>query len=310
MSEREQELIALLLEETGQFSRPRARTISSFFDSLGDLEGATGASLSGLTQHSGKPLLRQGEIAVIRNLTKGQMFDSSKSVTDNFISVISREFTKRQLNMLASLNLESMNPNPFLIQSLNLSTPEEVIRLNVYAAATRSIVTSFGMVVQNMLSVTSESVHKVKSGWDLVKVKDGVNNWIQVKSGPNDMDKDQIVYWAGQIADVEQAGGKGYIGMTYGKRDNQTVTLSLLKSYLPDQELKTLIGRELWDFLSDDTELHSHVLNILRQEAIRVLNGNNIVGEVEACVRKVTKEFVERYGDGPEGVKKYVDYIF
>ena len=310
MSEKEQELISILLEESGQFTKSRARSVSSFFDSLKDFSQATESSLVRLAQHSGKQALRREEIASILSVIGSGVIDINKPVSDNFIAAVSRSFTRRQLEMLRSLDLDAMYPNPFLIQSLNLSTPDEVVRLNVYAAATRSIVTSFGMVVQNMLSATSESVHKVRSGWDLLKVKDGVNHWVQVKSGTNDMDKDQIVYWAEQIGKVEESGEKGYIGMTYGKRDNQTVTLSLLKSYLPDQELKTLIGRELWDFLSGDPELHSRILDILRREAVRVLNGNNIVNELEACIERVKGEFVERYGDGPEGIRKYINDIF
>lgn len=311
MSEKEQELIALALVESGYFGKGRAIIVSAFFEGVEDFLSVGFAQLKSLTYVSGKPLLKSDELDNILELRKIGLVDPEKPLADNFIAVISRGFTRRQVNMLRTLSLDSLNPNPFLIQSLNLSTPEEVIRLNVYAAATRSIVTSFGLIVQNMIGSTSETVKKLRSGWDLLKTdRDQRKHWIQVKSGPNDMDKDQVIYWSNQIDKVISEGHSGYIGMTYGKRDSQTVTIGLLKKYLPDWEMKTLIGKELWDFLSDDPDLHSRVLKVLREQATIVLNGNNILDELDNCVKRVTEEFLDRYGDGQDGVDRYLDDLF
>ncbi|MGC9107494.1 MAG: PmeII family type II restriction endonuclease [Infirmifilum sp.] len=310
MSEKDKEFIAILLEESKKFNRQRARTVSSFFEDFYDFCSATEETLSDLKQHSQKPLLKKEEIEAIVEIIRSGLIDCSKTLPENFIAAISRNFIKRQLDMIRSLTLYSLNPNPFLIQSLKLSTPEEVIRLNVYAAVTRSIVTSFGLIIENMLAATSESVQKIKSGWDLLKIKDGIKHWIQVKSGPNDMDKDQIEFWRTKIEEVEERGERGYIGFTYGKKDNNTVTIDLLKQYLPDYEMRTLIGRELWDFLSDDPNMHSKVLDILRQEALRILKDKNIINEVEDCINRLKNEFLEKYGEGYEGVRKYINDIF
>jgi len=46
------------------------------------------------------------------------------------------------------------------------------------------------------------------------------------------MDYDQIRTRAREIENVEKEGNKVYIGITYGDRDNKTVTFSLLEKYL------------------------------------------------------------------------------
>ncbi len=310
LSEREQELIAMLLEDRCGFSRARAKAVSAIFESRLDFASATRDSLSAVKLHSGRQAIRADEISAILKFNSNGGMDPSMPLPEAMISAITGRFINRQIDMLKSMKLSSLNPNPFIIRSLNLATPSDVVRLNVYAAATRSIVTSFGSAVENMLVATSDSVEKVRAGWDLVKVKDGIRHWIQVKSGPNDMDKDQVNTWRVEIERKEKENEKGYIGVTYGKRENATVTFGLLKSYLPNYELRTLIGRELWEFLGDDPQFPSKVLDVLRREAIRALSSKNIIVELDDTIARLTSDFTSTYGDGEAGVGKYIESIF
>ena len=54
------------------------------------------------------------------------------TIAENFLASICRDFTGGQLVMVENLTLGKIHPNPFLIRALNLNTPEEVVRLNVY----------------------------------------------------------------------------------------------------------------------------------------------------------------------------------
>jgi len=215
--------------------------------------------------------------------------------------------------MVENLTLGKIHPNPFLIRALNLNTPEEVVRLNVYMTATRSIVTSMGFFIQKLLISCSESAESPpgKSGWDAIKTtSDGEKCWIQVKSGPNDMDKDQIVYWAAKIEEKIQEGDRAYIGIAYGKRTNKTVTLGLLKQILPNSEMITLIGRELWDFVSEDTRYTVNLFEVLRQSASQVLAQSSIDEAIERCSDRIIAEFIGKYGEGSQGVFNYIADIF
>ncbi len=127
--------------------------------------------------------------------------------------------------MLGDISLEDLNSNPLLCAALKLRTPYELIKYNVYALATRSIVTSMGYLVQNLLLYSSADVYDGKGynegknvKWDLVVERlDDVRSYIEVKSGPNDLDKGQVKSYRKEIQAVEKLGHKGYIGITYGK---------------------------------------------------------------------------------------------
>ncbi|HLO52041.1 MAG TPA: TdeIII family type II restriction endonuclease, partial [Kamptonema sp.] len=182
-----------------------------------------------------------------------------------------------------------------------------------FMAATRSIVTSMGFFIEQLLISCSESVAIAprKSGWDVIKtISNGEKCWIQVKSGPNNMDKDQIVYWKDKIQEKINEGDRAYIGIAYGKRTNQTVTIPLLKQILTDWENTTLIGRELWDFVSEDPEYTSSLFEILRQSANQVLAQSSIYDAIENAAQRLIDEFVRKYGDGTQGVCNYIKNIF
>lgn len=313
MSERLHEMLAFVLENDAGLTKGRARSVASFF---ADIESFLSVTRRELEEIRGigrrRPIRLKGE-EIDKIIEAKEHLDPRRSVSENFLAAISRAFTKRQLEMIQGLNLDNLSPNPFLIKALNLHTPEEVVRLNVYMVATRSIVTSMGFFVEKLLLSSSDSVEKAPrgSGWDIIKEGgEGEKHWIQVKSGPSDMDKDQIVYWSEKIKEKMSEGDKAYIGITYGKRTNKTVTIGLMKQLLPDWEMKTLIGKELWDFISDDPEYHTMLFDTLRRSAQAVLSRHSICEEIEACVERLRKEFVGKYGDGEAGVSNYISDIF
>lgn len=307
-----QNLIEFVLWSDGGLSKGVARKVSSYFTSLGEFLSCTKEQLEGLKSASGLTLkIDSGDIEEVLRVRDAGILSQDLPLVDNYIRGLARDFTRRQVENISALSLDSLNINPLLIRSLNLKTPLEVFEFNVNAAVSRSIVTSMGYFVQNLLEVTSDDVEKVKSGWDLVKhVPDGTNHWIQVKSGPNDMDKDQIIYWLHEIQNVEGHGDHGYIGMTYGKRDNSTVSLSLMRTYIPDMEIRTLVGRELWDFLSGDGQFHVRLFDSLRVSAANILGSRSIQEEIEKKILGILTEFEGRYGVGEEGLAKYIQSIF
>jgi hypothetical protein len=124
------------------------------------------------------------------------------------------------------------------------------------------------------------------------------------------MDKDQVVYWAEKIKEKFRKGDKAYIGFTYGKRTSRTVTIGLLKQILPDWEIQTLIGKELWDFLSEYPNYSSSLFEVLRKSANQVLHENSIYIEIDRCADRINEEFIQEFGDGEQGVANYISSIF
>lgn len=314
MDEKFHEMLAFVLYSDGGLGRSRARSIASYFLSLDEFMTLKSKDLGSIKTVSGKKVeLSKQEIETIKIIQKSNLVDPKLTTAQNYLSAVARAFTKRQLSMIRELSLDKINVNPFLVKALNLHNPEEVVRLNVYMVTTRSIVTSMGFFIQNLLIASSERAEggPEGSGWDLVKVDaKSKRHWIQIKSGPNDMDRDQVVYWAQKINEKVLRGDKAYIGITYGKRSMKTVTFGILKQLLPDWEMKTLIGKELWDFVSDDPNYHAKLFDTLRVSAQQILHSSSISDEIEKCITRVRKEFIERYGDGEKGVKNYIDEIF
>lgn len=313
MSELFHEMLAYILENDGGLSKGRARTLASYFVDAEDFCSVEAEDVREVKGVSGRRTLKfsADQVDSVVRTARSGLVDPHKTVAENYLGALCRSFTKTQVEMIRGLDLSKLNPNPFLIKSLNLTAPEECVRFNVYALSTRSIVTSMGFAVENFLISSSDGVEKGKKPWDIVKIgPDGERHWIQVKSGPNDMDKDQVLYWSALIEEKLRDGDRAYIGMTYGKRKNETISINHLKTYFSDWGEKTLIGRELWDFVADDPGFHDRLFDVLVSSARAVLSDTSVCEEVDRCIERVTAEFVQKYGDGEEGIDNYIRDIF
>jgi len=315
MSEELHEMLAYLIENDGGISKSRSRTLASYFASIDDFLIVTYQDLDNLTGIHGRRTIKlnQKEIESVLKIVYENLIDTNITIAENFISSMSRRFINTQLKMIETLQLEDLTPNPLLVQLLNLDTPDELIRLYVYSRVSRSVVTSMGFFVEKLLNISSKSVEKAPkgTGWDLVKRdQKGKNHWIQVKSGPNDMDKDQVVFWSSKIEEKIKEGSNAYIGITYGNRDMDTISLRLIKQLIPKWEMKLLVGRELWDFIADDEVFHVKMLNIFGLSSLHVLRGLTFCNEIEKCILRIVKEFKKIYGASKKGVAKYLNDFF
>jgi len=307
----DRKVIAAALEVYGGFSKNRADRISGYFYDLKEFLNVTEDQLyNNIRTPSNRKILDKNDIDIIINTAKSGIFYKGYTTLEIYIYIISSKYVNNWIKIVNGLKLEDLNINPLLVTSLNLNTPKELIEFSVYASAIRSVVTSMGYLVENFLLATSKDVEKPEKTWDIIKTdQNGKRYYIQVKSGPNDMDYDQIRTWAKEIENVEKEGNKGYIGITYGKRDNKTVTFSLLEQYLKDWENKTLIGRELWEFLSGDKNFIDRVISTLRKVALDILKTDSMITVIESSIERITRDFIEKFGDGADGVKKFIDSI-
>lgn len=282
----------------------KLNVIASHFSTLSGFKLASIDSLNNLRTIEGErcfKTLTQKEVnAIIRFQEE---IDLSKSIVENFIKILTQEFVNKQLLMLSSLSIDKFNANPILCKALNFRTPGDFIRYNTYQSVGRSIVTSMGFLVQNLLLYSNEYVFDGKyyeegnrTKFDLVI--DGleeVKSFIEVKSGFNDMDSGQVKHYAEEIRIVEEAGHKGYIGITYGKKDDNTVTASLLKTYVPNWESRTLVGKELWNFISGNKNYHTILIENIDKIANTVLHNVSIVQKIEDKISELTEDFHNHY---------------
>lgn len=245
--------------------------------------------------------LTDKEISAIESL-KG-VINLDYTIEENFIRLLTNEFVKKQLAMLDEMNIDKLNSNPMLCRALNFQTADELVRYNAYAAISRSIVTSMGFLLQNLLLYSSEDAYDGKdfaegndTKFDVVIDRlDGVRAYIELKSGPNDLDAAQVKHYAREISAVERTGYRGFIGIAYGKKDTNSVSFGLLESYLPDWFNKTLIGQELWDFVTDNPNYHNILMQKIEETSQLLLGTDSIVVKIESRIQKLMDSFNERY---------------
>ena len=288
----------------GTSFKNKLNIIAAQFSTLDGFKNASIASLNSLRTFEGdrcfRPLTPK-EVDAIKDFQDEIELD--KSIVQNFIKILTKEFVNKQIRMLATISIDTFNANPILCTALNLKTPEEFVRYNAYQAIGRSIVTSMGFLVQDLLLYSNEYIFEGKSyaegdktKFDLVIDRLGeVKSFLEIKSGFNDMDAGQVKHYAEEIEIVEKAGNKGYIGITYGKKDATTVTAGLLKIYVPNWEEKTLVGKELWDFISENENYHIILIQTIDYVANTALQNVSIVQKIENRIEELIEVFNTKY---------------
>jgi hypothetical protein len=247
----------------------------------------------------------------IKLLQEGGLLDAKISIQQNFIKILTTEFINRQVQMIEKLDLETLNVNPILAGALNLNNETDLIRYYAYQAISRSVVTSVGFLVQNLILYSSEFVFDGKDDdlgeqtkWDIVVEKIGeVKAYLEVKSGTNDINKSQIHHYRHEIELIEKQGFRAFIAETYGKREDKTVSHGLLKQYLPEWEKRTLIGKELWIFMTNDETYHHKLIEMLMDSSKQVLANDTIVGKIEKRIEPLIQDFRKTYKSYNEFLK-------
>jgi hypothetical protein len=95
------------------------------------------------------------------------------------------------------------------------------------------------------------------------------------------------------------------LAMLYGTRD-KSMAFTHAKNELAKPDEWVMIGKEVWEFVSDENQYDSKVMKWM-VEAVNDLDlSNKILDQVELTVSRLAEEFEEEFGKGEEGVQKYI----
>lgn len=286
-------------------NKDKFNTIGCYYSSLAGFKSASIRDFNNLRTREGakcfKALTPKEEDA-LKLLQRNT--DPSISLEENFIKILTMNFIRKQAKAIDNITLEGLNANPLLCRALKLNTPEEFVKFYAYSALSRSIVTSMGYLVQDLLLYSNDCVFDgkdykegSKTKWDIVVERvNSVRSYIEVKSGPNDMDAAQIKHYAEEIEAVERTGNKAFIGITYGKKDNESVTFGLLETYLEDWRDKTLIGKELWDYISDNSSYHVILMDTIQETSEAFLGDASLIEKIDQKIELLLIDFERDYG--------------
>ncbi len=302
------EFLEHIIRKDAKIEKNKAVSIASQFSTLSSFTD---------TNFKTQKILRGDKTEIILNIKQRDKIESIKkyinlkySIRENWIKYLANAFVETQLRNLNLLSLDMMNMNPFLIKALNFKTPNEVIRFNVYQTATRSIVTSMGFTLESMVGHSGARMGQKGEWYDVVKQIKNLTYWIQVKSGPNDVDKDQVRHFNTEFNKTDTMKNNiAKLGITYGKRTLQTISMNHIRSYLDDWENRLLVGKELWDFVSEEKNYHKKILKWIDDISSQILQGHSIDKKIEEVITKIIKDFEAKYGDGKNGVDKYVEKV-
>jgi hypothetical protein len=220
--------------------------------------------------------------------------------------IIRQEFTalaKKKYEAVDAIDVEEIDFNPFLLRVLGFETAEEIAEFIVAERLERSLVTSYGTRIQKIAKEISGRGTGVE-GADICKELEGRRHYIQLKAGPNTVNKDISSEINKLLSGAlrRNHGSVALLGMTYGKRRRVS---SIIQRY---SNVNWLIGREFWGFISEDKDCAQKIFDIAGELNAVVPDGGLPFRErYENKIDALAEQIRNKYGEGHAMWQKLFD---
>ncbi len=217
---------------------------------------------------------------------------------EELIQDLLANFVKNASEIIGDLSSDRMISesaiNPILAKALGFKDFDSLARFYVYQRVGRSLVTSFGMKMENLVKLVSGG--EKGDWWDVVKKSKDKNYYISVKSGPRDMNKDQTVEFARRAKLVMKNDDKAhpFIAMGYGKNAWPVITDTLKKQGL-SPEKHTFVGKSLYALLSGEKDYYLKLLDFVVNVEAKSIKGKTILELIDDKVIEISKDFARKY---------------
>jgi hypothetical protein len=215
------------------------------------------------------------------------------------VRAIFGDFLRRRIETIQGLKLRDFNINPFLFrllaEQMGLRDARAIVRFLLHERFERGAVTSAGDMFQKLAAIFCEPTGV--EGADLLKRKEGRYYYIQVKAGPNTVDKDACIKLSHDLRSAQRRhlGSITVFGMAYGTEEQIS---SIVRNYL-DVDMM-LIGEQFWEFISDDPDCLKELYEIAGEvgRTFRDKRGRTIAQLLQEKYEQLVREFEETYGSG------------
>lgn len=200
--------------------------------------------------------------------------------------------------------------NPLLIRALGINDFKPLAKFLVYQRLGRSFVTSFGTVLEHIVRDASggkeykevrkgdrRKTGKKKKWWDVVKHEGRISLYMSVKSGPNDMDKDQLRYWvkeAKKIIKKDPRRNLPVIAICYGKAAAPIITSTLLKAGL-SPEKHVLVGRMLFKRITGTHGYYDVLPGLVSDASNKAIAGYKVTKIMDRKCGQVARQLKKKY---------------
>jgi hypothetical protein len=293
----EHDLIIAICIRVDGVGKTTATHISSYFDTISSFMNATRDDLLCLTKKSGTPILKPLQAEEIIRLRAHYLPTGVDDLREIWITYLVRDFVERAVKEIKETDFDELLINPFLIQAFSFKDHKEVITFCFYQKVTRSIVTSWGYVVERMLIASGGT--PVKSGFDIRVHREGKDYHLQIKSSPNTMDFDQVQNLNHNISKLQEIENKiGMLGVTYGIKGSH---LSSIMQGVTGYPENVLVGHELWDFVANEK---GYTEKVLEWASTGMPINTDFSTLLESKRISIVEDWENKYGTGLESIKK------
>ena len=297
-------LIKYLAEKAEGIGKKTADRIAGYMEDVPNLFNNID-KLSDFKTSKGRRFVKDEQIIEIKNIITGYIQDPHQDIKQIWISVLIKDFVKNSINELKNTSLEKLLINPFLVKAFGFEDYKEVITFYYYQKITRSVVTSWGFTVENLL-LCSGAEKTEMPGFDM-KVERGKKTYqLQIKSSPNTMSIEQVRQLNTHIKNIkDKISNIPILGMTYGTKEQIN---SQIQSTLINYPDSAKIGKELWDFIANENGYCNKLLDLI--DDISSSFHIKFSEELEKKRKKLIFEWEELFGKGKESIdfvlKKYL----
>ncbi|MDI6766250.1 MAG: PmeII family type II restriction endonuclease [Bacteroidota bacterium] len=244
------ELIAYLCKKIKGISKNTAGAIGVHFSSLSKFQTSDEEAFLDMRKADKSLLLKPEQISLIIRIKQTYLPRNIQDVREAWTMVLIRDFVNKAIEEIENATLDNLLINPFLIKAFAFQDHQEVVNFYFYQKVTRSIVTSWGFVVQHLLYHSGADGESEAMGFDLAKKVGDKQYEFQIKSSPNTMGIEQVRQLNVHIDRLKKISSSiPMLGMTYGRREQISNQISSTLLGYPES---TLIGRELWDFFAEE----------------------------------------------------------
>jgi len=218
--------------------------------------------------------------------------------SDEQIKKLLEKFISRAAKIIDELSAEKMIQesaiNPVLAKALGFTDFRSLSRFYVYQRISRSLVTSFGTYMENLVKIIVDG--EKGKWWDVTKKTPKVNFYVSVKSGPRDMNKDQTVEFSRRAKKVMREDPKAlpFIAMGYGKEAWPVIT-GTLRSQGLDPKKHSYVGKDLYRLLSGDKNYYKKLLDFVVNVESKVIGKKTILQLMDNKVNEISKVFEKKY---------------
>lgn len=135
--------------------------------------------------------------------------------------------------------------------------------------------------------------------WDVVVEKpytEGEKTWkglvIAVKSGPADMDKDQVEHFSDRAVDAENRGYRPFLALVYGKEPWSVIPQTMKNKGLdPGKYMR--VGKNIFQEFFGNPDYFNRALELFSNGGLK----KDLFDLIEKRKEEISKKLKEKYGD-------------